>query len=115
MRTPFGNGLDWKVGVFDSIIGYESVAGPNNPNYTRSYGHSIEPQTHTGVLVSYRVNDNFSLTGGMANTVNSAINSRGTTGSSGLTSGHLERPLCGRRRGRWRRFRDPDAGQQPGR
>src|SRR6266478_4182872 len=54
LRMPIGNGLDWKVGVFDSIVGYESVESPTNPNYTRSYGHSIEPQTHTGVLASYR-------------------------------------------------------------
>src|SRR5262245_34999220 len=33
LRTPLGNGLDWKIGVFDSIIGYESVAAPSNPNY----------------------------------------------------------------------------------
>src|SRR5437660_1332394 len=77
----FGTGNDWKVGVFDSIIGYESVESPNNPNYTRSYGHSIEPQTHTGVLASYRFCDMFSASVGIANTVNSAINSRAQTGS----------------------------------
>jgi hypothetical protein len=89
LRTPVGNGIDWKVGVFDSIIGYESVAAPNNPNYTRSYGHSIEPQTHTGILGSYRVSDNVSLAVGMANTVNSAINSRAPNGSTGVAGGPL--------------------------
>src|SRR5216683_4492026 len=69
LRMPVGNGLDWKVGVFDSIIGYESVESPNNPNYTRSYGHSIEPQTHTGVLGSYRFNDMVSASVGIADTV----------------------------------------------
>ena len=53
--------FEWKVGVFDTIIGYESVASPNNPNYSRSYGQTIEPQTHTGLLGSYRVNDTISL------------------------------------------------------
>jgi hypothetical protein len=77
LRMPVGNGLDWKVGVFDSIIGYESVESPNNPNYTRSYGHSIEPQTHTGVLTSYRFNDTFSASLGIANTVGPTINERG--------------------------------------
>jgi len=76
LRTPILNGVDWKVGVFDSIIGYESVASPNNPNYTRSYGHSIEPQTHTGLLASYRVNDSISIAAGIANTVGPAINGR---------------------------------------
>src|SRR6266513_5165361 len=43
LRTPVGNGIDWKIGVFDSIIGYESSESPNNPNFTRSYGYTIEP------------------------------------------------------------------------
>jgi hypothetical protein len=76
LRAPVLNGLDLKVGVFDSIIGYESVESPNNPNYTRSYGHSIEPQTHTGLLASYRFNDMVSASVGIANTVGPVINSR---------------------------------------
>ena len=76
LRTPVGNGLDWKLGVFDSIIGYESVESPSNPNYTRSYGHSIEPQTHTGVLTSYRFCEAFSASVGIADTIGPAINER---------------------------------------
>ncbi len=76
LRMPLGNGLDWKIGVFDSIIGYESVESPNNPNYTRSYGHSIEPQTHTGVLASYRFTDMVSVSAGVANTMGPVINER---------------------------------------
>ena len=79
LRTPVGNGIDWKIGVFDSILGYESVESPNNPNYTRSYGHSIEPQTHTGVLASYRFNDIISASVGVADTAGPAINSRAFT------------------------------------
>src|SRR5215510_6027 len=60
LRTPIGNGIDWKMGVFDSTMGYESVEAGLNHNYTRSYGHSIEPQTLTGVLASYRFCDFFS-------------------------------------------------------
>src|SRR6266702_2397895 len=30
LRIPFQNGIDFKVGVFYSIIGYESVESPNN-------------------------------------------------------------------------------------
>src|SRR2546427_1135914 len=74
LRAPVGNGLDFKVGVFDSIIGYESVEAGNNPNYTRSYGHTIEPQTHTGVLTTYRFNDMISASAGIAETVGNAIN-----------------------------------------
>ncbi len=76
LRAPVGTGLDFKMGVFDSIIGYESVESGNNPNFTRSYGHSIEPQTMTGVLVSYRFCDWFSASAGVADTWSSTINDR---------------------------------------
>jgi hypothetical protein len=76
LRAPVGNGLDFKVGVFDSIIGYESVDASKDPNFTRSYGHSIEPQTETGLLVSYRFCDCFSASAGVANTIGPQINGR---------------------------------------
>lgn len=68
LRTPIGNGIDWKIGVFDTIIGYESTSSPLDPNYTRSYGYTIEPTTHTGVLATYKVNDMLSVSAGIANT-----------------------------------------------
>ncbi len=76
LRAPVGTGLDFKMGVFDSIIGYESVESGNNPNYTRSYGHSIEPQTMTGLLASYRFCDWFSASAGVADTMGPIINDR---------------------------------------
>jgi len=68
LRTPVGNGIDWKVGVFDTIIGYESTSDPLDPNYTRSYGYTIEPTTHTGVLATYKVSDVLAISAGVANT-----------------------------------------------
>ena len=47
LRTPVGNGIDWKVGIFDTIVGYESTSTINNPNYSHSYGYNMEPTTHT--------------------------------------------------------------------
>jgi hypothetical protein len=76
LRAPVGTGLDFKMGVFDSIIGYESIESGNNPNFTRSYGHSIEPQTETGLLASYRFCDCFSASAGVANTIGPTINDR---------------------------------------
>jgi len=68
LRTPIGNsGIDWKVGVFDSIIGYESSSDPLNPNYTRSYGYTIEPTTQTGIVGTYKINDMISVSAGIAN------------------------------------------------
>ncbi len=37
LRAPMGNGLDFKLGVFDSIVGYESTDAGSNPNMTRSW------------------------------------------------------------------------------
>jgi hypothetical protein len=79
LRAPVGHGLDFKVGVFDSIVGYESVESGNDPNWTRSYGHSIEPQTQTGILASYRFCDTFSASVGVANTIGPSINSRASS------------------------------------
>jgi hypothetical protein len=68
LHTPVaGNGIDWQVGVFDSIIGYESNSGPLNPNYTRSYGYTMEPTTLTGILGTYKINDSVSVSAGIAN------------------------------------------------
>jgi len=76
LRAPVGTGLDFKMGVFDSIIGYESIEAGSNPNFTRSYGNTIEPTTHTGLLASYRFCDCFSASAGVANTVGPTINGR---------------------------------------
>jgi len=68
LRTPVGNGIDWKVGVFDTIVGYESTTSGNNPNYTRSFGYNLEPTTHTGLLGAYKINDIATVQAGVADT-----------------------------------------------
>src|SRR4029078_12244947 len=57
MRAPVGNGLDFKMGVLDTVVGYEVFESPNNPNYSRSFGYALEPTHHTGLLASYHVAD----------------------------------------------------------
>jgi hypothetical protein len=54
---PFGNGMTTKVGHFYSIIGYESVAAPNNQFVSHSYSMKSSPFTMSGLLNSYAVND----------------------------------------------------------
>lgn len=83
LKAPVGNGLDAKIGVWDTPIGYEVADSPNNPNFTRSYGFSIEPTTHTGVLLSYTVNDMISLSAGVADTFGPGINGRSVSASTG--------------------------------
>ena len=89
LRAPVGNGLDIKMGQFDTIIGYEVGSSPLNPNFSRSYGFFIEPFQHTGVLASYQLTDSISVSGGVANTYGFGINDRpnaiGQAGESSKT------------------------------
>ncbi len=41
LRAPVGNGIDFKLGTFDSVIGYEVFHSGNNPNYTRSWAYTF--------------------------------------------------------------------------
>jgi hypothetical protein len=86
LRTPVGNGLDWKVGVWDTIVGYESNSDPLNPNYTRSYGYTIEPTTHTGILATYKVSDAITIQAGIADDSNVAGAPAGINGVSSIES-----------------------------
>jgi hypothetical protein len=68
LNTPVGNGLDWKIGTFDTIVGYESTTSGNNPNYTKSYGYNMEPTTHTGILGTYVFDPIVTVEAGVADT-----------------------------------------------
>jgi hypothetical protein len=81
LRAPVGNGLDFKMGVWDTLVGYEFFESGSNPNYSRSYGYFIEPTHHTGLLASYKITDMFSISGGIANQYAGGINDRHATES----------------------------------
>jgi hypothetical protein len=76
LRAPVGTGLDVQMGVFDSPLAYEAFEAGSNPNYSRSFGYSLEPHTLTGLQVSYRVHESVLIRGGVANTGGNAINAR---------------------------------------
>ena len=76
LRAPVGNGIDIKIGAFESPLGYEAFDAGKNPNYSRSFGYSMGPKQHTGVLASYQLVDSLSVYGGVANTHTGAINAR---------------------------------------
>ena len=76
LRAPIGNGLDFRFGLFQTIVGYESDDAYLNPNFSHSYGWEIEPTQHVGGLVSYHFDLNDWILGayaGIANTYNSAF------------------------------------------
>src|ERR1039457_2299419 len=66
MRTPVGNGIDWKMGAFDGVTGYEGNTGYSNPNYTRSYGYQINPASELGFIGSYKIVDGVTVQMGIA-------------------------------------------------
>jgi len=68
LRAPIGNGIDFKLGQFDPIVGYEVTDSYANPNFSRSLGfNNLEPFGHTGILASYQVNDIVGISAGIAN------------------------------------------------
>ena len=76
LRVPAGNGIDFKVGSFSTVIGYESFESYLNPNYSRSFGWQLEPTQHTGILGTYKITDAVSFSAGIANTWGAGINAR---------------------------------------
>lgn len=87
LRVPVGNGLDLKLGTFDTIIGYETANATSNPNYTRSYGYSIEPTQQTGLLASYQVNKVVGVSAMIANSWSAGINNRSARTESSKSYG----------------------------
>lgn len=82
LRAPLGNGLDFKIGVFDGLLGYESHDAGRNPNYTRAYGLALTPHTHTGLEATYQFSPLFSISGAIANTVGPVINFKADQGAT---------------------------------
>src|SRR5690606_23028466 len=63
--APFGNGITAKIGHFYTIIGNEVVTAPDNFFYSHAYTMQYgEPFTHTGVLLSYPIDQNWTVTAG---------------------------------------------------
>jgi hypothetical protein len=71
--APIGNGLDVRIGRMNTLIGYEVIESPLNPNFSRSWLFGFgEPFTTTGVRVSYEFNDMVALSVGLINAWNGA-------------------------------------------
>ena len=51
--TGAARSVDLRVGTFDSPLGFESLDRHLNPHHTHSWGFTIEPSLHTGLLAMY--------------------------------------------------------------
>lgn len=76
LRAPVGNGLNFKIGHFNYIGGYEMPDAGDNANFSRSYAWTLEPASHTGLLASYKVCDAMTVLAGVANSYNNGVNWR---------------------------------------
>lgn len=59
--APVGNGLTVTAGLFNSLIGYESLYAKDNANYTRSWIADNTPYMMFGVNAKYPVNDKLTV------------------------------------------------------
>ena len=80
IRAPVGNGWDFKVGKFVSILGYEVIERPANMNVTYGLLWQQFPLYYTGVLSSYRFDDYIDAKLGVVNGSNTDNNT--STGNS---------------------------------
>jgi hypothetical protein len=74
IRAPVGNGWDFKVGKFVSILGYEVMERPANMNTTFGLLFNVMPLYYTGVLSSYKFDDYLDGKLGVVNGSNSDNN-----------------------------------------
>ena len=79
--TGKSRSVDLRVGTFDSPLGYESLDRYLNPHHTHSWGFTIEPTLHTGLLAMYPGVDalengesDYLLSLGFANSIDPRIN-----------------------------------------
>ena len=74
IRAPVGNGWDFKVGKFVSILGYEVMERPANMNVTYGLIFNQLPLYYTGVLSAYKFDDYIDGKLGVVNGSNSDNN-----------------------------------------
>jgi Putative beta-barrel porin-2, OmpL-like. bbp2 len=85
IRAPVGNGWDFKVGKFASILGYEVMERPANMNTTYGLLFDAMPLYYTGVLSSYKFDDYLDAKLGVVNGSNSDNNTTTSGGGDGCS------------------------------
>jgi hypothetical protein len=95
IRAPVGNGWDFKVGKFVSILGYEVIERPANMNVTYGLLWQQMPLYYTGVLSSYKFDDYIDAKLGVVNgsqTDNNTSTSGGGDGCAVLAALNVTAP-----------------------
>ena len=84
IRAPVGNGWDFKVGKFVSILGYEVIERPANMNTTYGLLWQQMPLYYTGVLSSYKFDDYLDAKLGVVNGSQTDNNTTTSGGGDGV-------------------------------
>jgi hypothetical protein len=78
--APFGNGIDLRMGRMNSLIGYEVIESPYNPNFSRSWLFGFgQPFTTTGIRGSYDFTDQVSFAIGVINDFKGSVSDDNNT------------------------------------
>lgn len=71
--APVGSGFNLQIGQINSIVGYEVVESPRNPNYSRSWMFGLgQPFTTRGVRATYEFTKEVTLSVGAITYINSS-------------------------------------------
>jgi len=65
--ADIGNGLTIDLGRFSTPLGYEAIESPARDQYSRSLGDNMVPWTHTGLRLTYPINDQWEVMGAVVN------------------------------------------------
>ena len=66
--APVGNGLDIRIGRMNTLVGYEVIESPFNPNFSRSWLFGLgQPFTTTGIRLSYPITESLLVSVGAIN------------------------------------------------
>ena len=78
--APFGNGIDLRFGRMNTLIGYEVIEAPYNPNFSRSWLFGFgQPFTTTGARGSYAFTDQVAFSIGVINDFKGSISDDNNT------------------------------------
>ena len=78
--VPFQHGIDLRFGRQNTLIGFEVIESPYNPNFSRSWLFGLgEPFTTTGIRAAYDINENVSIAiGGISSFTQATGDTNGT-------------------------------------
>jgi hypothetical protein len=66
--APVGNGLDIRIGRMNTLVGYEVIESPFNPNFSRSWLFGLgQPFTTTGIRLLYPFTEKLTVAVGAIN------------------------------------------------